>query len=117
MTNAEKVDRGRFLSASIKKMEDELEEIKKTLKAHAKKHTLLEIAGKKAVAKFSPTGWTSVDSLALFKKMKALKQKDKFWKLVKVQIGPAKKLLGEVVFEDIADTGSIPYNKITFKDS
>ena len=116
MLLAEKVDRGKHLSVFIKKMEKELDAIKKDLKAHAKKHDLQEIAGKKAVAKFSPSGWTSIQPKALFTKLQELKQKDLFFGLVKVQIVAAKKALGEVVFDSISESGSTPFNKVTFKD-
>lgn len=117
MKIAEKVDRAHFLSMEIKKMEEELDGLKKDLKAHAKKHNYPEIVGKSSKAVFGPTGWTSIEPKKLHETLKDMELSKKFYDLVKVKITDAKKLIGETVFDSISKSGSIAYNKVTFKKS
>lgn len=109
------VDRGFDLASQIKEMESELDEIKKTLKQHAKEKKLQEIVGRKAVAKFSPQSYTSCDPKTLHKKMEELAMGHLFFDYVKVQITKAKAALGETVFSTVSKSGSTPFAKVTFK--
>lgn len=109
------VDRGFVLSSSIKKMEKEFEGIKKTLKAHAKQYEKTEIDGEKAKAVVGDTGWSSADPQKLYSFLEDQGRVEDFWKLVSVKIQDVKKSVGDIGFSTIGTSGTVSYNKITFK--
>jgi len=112
---AELVDKGYELDSTIKKLKKELDEIKKLVKSHAKKYKQREVVGSKSMAVVSDTGYTTADPQLLYDHLDEQGREHEFWSLVNVKITDAKKLLGETGMSVIGESGSIPFNKISFK--
>lgn len=109
------VDRGFQLSTSIKKSEAELDEIKRSLKIHAKKYKKPVVEGNKAKALVQPMSFTSISPKALYDYLAEQGRESEFFGLVKVKITNTSKSLGEVAVDHIGDTTTLDYHKIQFK--
>ena len=106
------VDKGAALKLKMDKLETELSEINKKLKAEAKKKKAKELAGSKFTAKFSPHTWTDCEPRDVYDVCPSM---DQFFGLVKVKISDAKKSLGETLFGSVSSQQSIPFHKISYR--
>ena len=110
------IDRGGKLSEEIKTREDELDEIKATLKAEATKAKRKNHEGEDFVTTISPSSGSDCDASELHMIMKALDLSDRdFYDLVKVKTGEAKTLIGEAHYDPISTPWSKPYNVVKFR--
>jgi len=111
---ASKVDRAGELCFALKKMQTEFDQLKKDLKAYAKKHKKKKIDGTLYKAKFSIYAKSECESEVLFDTMTELEMQDQFWDLVNVKVGQAAEVLGDAVFKNISTQYSDKYGKISF---
>lgn len=110
------VDEGEKIDKKIKKLEKELNNIKKQLKAHAKRYELNEIKGNTATVIISESNYSTVNPIDLFNLLKKLKLYDKRFDLINVKIKDTRSFLGEINFDLINVPSTIEYNKCSFKE-
>lgn len=108
------VDKGYRIKSKYDKLEVELEAIKNTLKAEAKKRKKNALFGNEHFALVGPTSTTECDPYELYHLLDG--DEDQFFPLVKPLVGEVKKAVGETAFETISTTKTFPYNKIGFKE-
>jgi len=112
----ERIDRGGVLAEEIKEREDELEAIKKELKAEAAKAKRKNHRGGEFFMQVSPTSGSDCDAGELHTIMQSLEMDDRaFYDLVKVKTGEAKTMIGEAHMGPISQSWSKPYNSVKFK--
>lgn len=112
----ELVDRGYLLDQKIKELESERDEIKRLVRQYAKKHKTSTVEGtSKGNAHVSPYSSSVCDPKDLLDKLTELDRASEFTSLVNVVVGPTKKAIGEMIFNEIAETDTIPYHVVKFK--
>jgi len=109
------VDRAYELDVEQKKLAKELRELKDTLLKSAEKQGVREYAGNIATCRIGPKTTTEIGVKAFVKLLKDVGKGNLFADLLKVKITEAKRYLGEVVLEDIAEVTIEEYGSISFK--
>lgn len=113
---AKMVDDGCRINMKIKALEKELDPIKSSLKAEAKKRNKTEILGTEgAMVKVTPSGGATVKPEHFAEKVEALKLGDDvFYDNVTVKLGDARDVIGEIHFNAIAKPFTVPFNVVKF---
>lgn len=116
---SQRVQRGCELTAVIKDLDAELKVIKAGLMLHAKETGTIEFSSESGDRlTITPSSKTTVSSVKDF--VRLLQKLDKSYMindLLKVEITKVKKILGEDVLEEISETKTEKFGKMSFKIS
>jgi hypothetical protein len=108
------VDRGREIKEEIDALEAEQDKIKEFLRSEAKARKIGYFLGFERFARVSPHTETSCDPREVENIFTDLDRHEEFYDCIKVQVGEAKKRLGDTVFESVSQRKSIPYKTVSF---
>jgi hypothetical protein len=112
---AELVDRGFVLKTQLKPMNDEMDEIKKTLKAHGKRFKQPIIEGIKADAKFGIQPYPGADVKEVYDAFCDLDREEEFFDVVSVQLTALKAALGTSQADELITIKRDPFGRINFR--
>ena len=115
-TIAEQVDEAFESDQKAKQLGDVVKKTKETLKNYARGEELHELEGEKAKIVFSQDVITKVGPRDLYNHLKEHGREDEFFDLVKVNVGDARKKLGDNELEKVAEIDVKDYAKGTLKE-
>lgn len=115
-TIAEQVDEAFENDQKVKQLSDLVKKTKETLKNYARGEELHELKGEKAKIVFSQDVITKVDPYTLYNHLKEEGRENEFFDLVKVNVGDARKKLGDNELEKVAEVSVKDYAKGTLKE-
>ena len=111
---SELVDRGYALVKQIKPLDDELDEIKKKLKAHGKERKLELIEGKKAECKFGIQPTPSANPKKVYDVFEDQDRVDDFWDCIAVKMTELKAALGTTQAGKLIKIKRDPWGRVKF---
>lgn len=112
---ADLVDRGFELKHQLKPLNDEFDDIKKTLKAHGKRFKQPVIEGTKADVKFGTQPYPGADVKEVYDTFVDLDREDEFFEVVGVQLTALKAALGTTKAEELITIKRDPYGRVNFR--
>lgn len=108
----EVIDETGQLEAKVKAMSLKIATNKEKIRSHAAKYQLNEVEGDECIAKVSPVTSTEISPEDLHSKLKEMGMEHLYYGLVKVQVAPTRKSIGEVVFDSISTSTIKEYARV-----
>jgi len=114
MTTSELVDKGYKLDKRIKELTAELEAIKETLKGRALATKSREFLGEQGKAVVGDRATTTIKPEVLISYLKDSHMEERLPDLINVKVDETRKLLGEMVIDEIASKGVSRFSIVRF---
>lgn len=112
---ADLVDRGFVLKNQLKPMNDEMDDIKTTLKAHGKRYKKPIIEGTKADVKFGVQPFPGADVKQVYDTFVDLDREDDFFDVCKINLTALKDVLGTAMADELITIERDPYGRVNFR--